>query len=161
MSTRAKNEALQGVFCLPTSTKFHMQELDRSVGYRPNQFIYLLEAVDSIEDGGYPAQVILTSSDDLDWDVDDVVKMQHAEVRKALPDRRVIGMILPNGEQDGLLTAEGVGLPHWECIKSRDDGKGPEPGEIRTTKLRILDRRNMMEAQKQAARDSKRPPKRD
>ena len=105
-----------------------MQDSERakSTASRPGQYIYLLEAVDPVEEGGYPAQVVVTSSHDLDWDVDRIVKTQHAEVRKNLPDRRVVGIVFPTGEEDGVLAAEGVSLPHWECIGAKPT-KSTEP----------------------------------
>jgi hypothetical protein len=130
-------------------------ERSKSTASRPGQYIYLLEAIDSVEEGGYPAQVIVTSSTDLDWDVDRVVKTQHAEVRKNLPDRRVVGIVFPTGEEDGVLAAEGVSLPHWECIRAKENG-APDTDEINRIKMRILDRRNLEKAQKEAARSSKR-----
>lgn len=142
-----------GLFCLPTSTRFHMQDLQRSSGATGNQYCYLLEATTTPEEGGYPFQIVLTSPYDLEmllkWDipggVDNIVETQHAEVRKQLPQRRVVAIVYPDGETDGIMPAEGVGLPHWEFIRAREDGT-PDPVEIKAAKMRVIERRNAIDS---------------
>lgn len=132
-----------GTFVLPTATRFHMQDLDRSSAATQNQYCYLLEAIASGE-GGYPAQVVLTSNVDLKWDIDTIVDTQHAEVRKQLPQRRVLGIILPHGEEDGILPAEGGGLPHWEHIPANEKG-APDAAAVVAAKIRVIRRRQQIE----------------
>ncbi len=143
-----------GFYCLPTSTKFHMQDLERSVAYNVGQISYLLEATQSVEEGGYPAQVVLTSNKDLGLDVDEDIVTQHAEVRKNLPPRRVIGIIFGDGERDGIMPHDGVGLPHWEFIETLSDGS-PSSTEILNTKMRIIRRRQQADDLAKLERESK------
>lgn len=139
-----------GYYCLPTATRFHMQDLKRSTASTAGQYCYLLEA---LNENDMPSQVVLTSKTDLKIDIDQEIDTQHAEVRKQLPRRRVLGIIFPHGETDGILPADGVGLPHWEYIRSRDDGS-PDISEVTATKMRIIRRREIMDMDKEAKKAS-------
>ena len=116
---------LKGSFVLPTSSKAHVHEPTRGTAYVPGQYSYLLTATQSVEDGGYPYQVVVTSADAIEgWEVDQEVDTQHAQVRKNLPPRVVTAIIDPEGNVDGPLSSapKGLGLPHWEFIRANEDG---------------------------------------
>ncbi len=143
-----------GIYCLPTATKFHMQDLERSVAHVHNQFCYLLTATQTVEEGGYPAQVVLMSPRDLGLDVDENIETQHAEVRKNLPPRRVSGIIFSDGERDGIMPHDGVGLPHWEFIETTSNGRADQAG-ITAVKMRVLQRRQHDDDVAKLARETK------
>lgn len=123
-------KALEGVYCLPTSSRSHVHEPNRGTAYKPGQYMYVLLATQSVEEGGYPQRVVLTSDHQITdeegnpWQVDQEVKTQHAEVRKNLPPRVVEAVIDPEGNLDGSLSniPKGLGLPHWEYIKTLENG---------------------------------------
>lgn len=120
--------ALVGVFCLPTSSKFHVHEPKRSGAFKEGQVAYVLSATQSVDDGGYPPQVVLTSDDFVchedgnPWSLEDEVKTQHAQVRKNLPPRRVTGILYADGSSEGELPMKGLGLPHWSFIPTTSEG---------------------------------------
>ena len=148
MPKNGENSTLEGLHVLPTSTKYHCNDRPRSTGYCNGQFTYVLEAT---EEEGYPPMVILTSSVDLDLDVDHTVKTQHATTPKQLPERRVMGIIFPDGVVDGEMPDAGMGVPHWEYVPT--DKHGMIDGDvIKSIYKRIEDRRKEMKRLKEASR---------
>lgn len=158
-----KSVALFGIFCLPTSSKAHVHEPQRGTAFKPNSYFYLLRATQSVDEGGYPQQVVLQSDepitglvlqsdgtfDEQEWTVDNVVATQHAEVRKNLPPRYVAAIVFPDGSVEGDLSTapKGLGLPHWQFIPANEDGSANLKAVEATTAL--------MEANKKAAKEEK------
>ncbi len=150
-------KSLTGIFCLPTSSKFHCSDRERSGAYATDQIAYVLSATQSIEDGGYPAQVVLTSAEgDLELSLGDEVPTQHAEVRKNLPPRKVTGIVMSDGSTFGEVPVKGIGLPHWEYIPANDDGSASMEA-ISLTTARLSANRTAREAAKETARTAKKP----
>ncbi len=148
-------KSLVGIFCLPTSSKFHCQERERSGAFAPDQTAYILSATQSVEDGGYPPAVVLTAPDgDLELSLGDEVATQHAEVRKNLPPRKVTGVVMSDGSTYGDVPAKGIGLPHWEFIPTNEDGSA-SMDTIAATGERLKQNRDGREAAKQAAAAAK------
>jgi hypothetical protein len=154
--TNRKNKAaLTGVYCLPTSSRFHPQEVKRSGAYKEGQVAYILTATQSVEEGGYPEKVVLTADEGtLDWNVGDEPETQHAEVRKNLPPRRVTGIVFADGSTDGELTPKGLGLPHWAFITSNEDGSA-NVASIQAAKDALDGNRAKVKAEKEALRQAK------
>ena len=144
-------KSLEGVFCLPTSTRFHFHEADKCSAFAKGEFIYVLQAS---EEDGYPNAVVLTSGVDLGWNVDDEVKTQHAEVRKNLPPRFVKAVMTPDGTFSGDPPAKGVGLPHWSLISTRDDGSAALD-EVEAIKDRIEGNRSNAKKEREALKIAK------
>jgi hypothetical protein len=138
----------EGLHVLPTSTKYHCSDRPRSTGYCNNQYTYVLEATD---EDGYPPMVILTSNVDLDLDIDDIVKTQHATAKKNLPERRVMGIVFPDGITDGEMPDEGMGIPHWEFVPTGKAGS-VEDATVKAIYKRVEDRRKEMKRLKEAGR---------
>lgn len=118
-------KTLVGSFVLPTSAKAHIHEPTRCTAFVAGQYSYLLQATQSLEDGGYPAQVVVTSREPVpEFIVGEEVATQHAQVRKNLPPRRVAAVINPDGSYEGDISSapRGLGLPHWEFIPANPDG---------------------------------------
>jgi len=148
-------KSLTGVYCLPTSTKYHAFERERSGAFLAGQMAFILAATQSVEEGGYPPAVALTCEEGvLDWSLDEEVPTQHAEVRKNLPPRKVVGVVMADGTTLGEVPQKGISLPHWELISTNEDGSANN-SEIQATKDRIEANRKSREAEKQATRDSK------
>ena len=146
---------LKGLFCLPTSSKYHCQERERSGAYAEGQVVYILSATQSLEEGGYPPAVVLTANEgDLELALGDEPDTQHAQVRKNLPPRRVTGIVMPDGSVYGNIPAKGVGLPHWEFIPANEDGSANE-ASIQGTIDRLTSNRSARELSKQSAREAK------
>jgi len=155
-----KNKAtksLSGVYVLPTSSKAHVHEPKRGTAFQPGQFNYLLTATQSIDEGGYPAQVVVSSDEAIEgWEVDAEVATQHAQVRKNLPPRAVAAIIDPEGNVDGSLTSapKGLGLPHWEFISTNPDGSA-NVADCNAVEERIKRNKANLKADKDAVRDAK------
>lgn len=118
-------KSLVGLFCLPTSSKFHLFELERSPAADAGQEAFLLGATQSLEDGGYPAFVVLTAPEGaLNLSLNEEVDTQHAIVRKNLPSRRVVAIRRADGTFEGDLSAapRGLGHPHWAFIPTTAEG---------------------------------------
>jgi hypothetical protein len=145
----AKN--LNGVYCLPTSTRFHFHEADKCSAFAPGEFVYVLQAAD---EDGYPAAVVLTSGVDLEWDVDDEVETQHAEVRKNLPKRFVKAVMTPDGTISGDPPAKGIGLPHWSLIRTLENGQA-DMSEVEAVKNRIETNRSNAKKEREATKIAK------
>lgn len=155
--TNKSTKVLSGVFCLPTSSKAHVHEPSKSTAFKPGQYMYLLKASKSVEEGGYPAQVVLTSDAPIEgWEVDSEVETQHAEVRKNLPPRYVGAIVSPDGTVEGDLSTapKGMGLPHWELISANEDGSA-KMGDIGAVKDRIENNKKAAKDAKEAVRNAK------
>lgn len=148
-------KTLSGIFCLPTSSKFHCHERERSGAFAPDQVAYILSATQSVEEGGYPPAVVLTAGEgDLELSLGDDVATQHAEVRKNLPPRKVTGVVMSDGSTFGEVPVKGIGLPHWEFIPANEDGSA-SMDTIVATGERLKQNRDGREAAKQAAATAK------
>lgn len=154
------SKQLTGLFCLPTSSKYHCQERERSGAFAAGMTVFILTATRSIEDGGYPPAVVLTCEEGElpDLELGSEPETQHAEVRKNLPPRKVTGVVMADGSTFGEIPPKGVSLPHWEYIKPNADGSASTLA-IQATKDRIEKNRKDREEQKQATRDAKKAPK--
>ena len=155
-------KVLSGVYALPTSSKAHVHEPKRGTAFVQGCFMYLLTATQSIDEGGYPAQVVMSSNEEIldgdgnPWTVDQEVQTQHAQVRKNLPPRAVAAIINPEGEVDGSLVSapKGLGLPHWEFISTNADGSA-NLADCNAVEARIKANKDAMKADKEAVRDAK------
>lgn len=159
-----KNKALKalvGLFCLPTSTSFHLADPTRSGAFQPGVDAFLLGATQSVEDGGYPPFVVLTAEKGtLDLDVGADVATQHAQVRKNLPPRRVLGILRADGSIEGDLSAapRGVGFPHWSLIPATAEGTACTTAMGAVVKL-IEENRRVKAEEKEALRNLKKAAK--
>lgn len=150
---------LTGYFCLPTSSKFHCLDRERSGAFAPDQIAYILTATKSLEEGGYPPAVVLTANiGELELELGDEPNTQHAEVRKNLPPRKVTGVVMPDGTTFGTMPEKGIGLPHWEFIPENGEG-GASASAIAAAKVRLDSNRKAREESKEAARAAKKAPK--
>ena len=157
MKRTSKKVVLTGSFCLPTSTKAHIHEPVRGNAFKPGQISYILAASQSIEDGGYPPAVVLTTDEALEgFEVGAAVATQHAEVRKNLPPRYVAAVVQADGtvEGDASFAPRGLGLPHWEFIPTTAEG-GASVAAISAVKARIEGNKAAAEAAKEAVRTAK------
>lgn len=147
--------SLEGVFCLPTSSRAHVHEPRRSMGFKEGQELFILTATQSLEEGGYPYQVVLAADEgQIDWSVGQEVKTQHAQVRKNLPPRMVTGIVRANGTVQGDLPAKGFGLPHWSFIPTTLDGNASQSAINAVDELLKANKENS-KAEKEAVRNSK------
>lgn len=154
-TNRANKTALSGLFCLPTSSRYHAQEVKRSGAFKEGQVAYILTATKSVEEGGYPEKVILTADEGvLDLKIGDEPETQHAEVRKNLPPRKVTGIVHPDGKVEGEVPAKGMGLPHWALISANDDGSA-SPKAIQEAKDLLDKNRTAAKAEKESLRQAK------
>ena len=133
MRKNITTRTLVGLFALPTSTKFHCQERERSGAFSATQTAYILKAVD---EDGYPGTVVMTADDSSLMAVGEPIKTQHAEVRKNLPDRTCVGIVYADGTTEGEIPAKGVSLPHWDFIPALENGSA-DLSAIEAVKARI------------------------
>lgn len=148
---------LTGSFVLPTSAKAHIHEPTRSSAYKAGQITYILEATQSIDDGGYPPYVAVTSDEPVSaFELGAEVATQHAEVRKNLPPRRVRAIVHPDGSVEGDINCapRGLGLPHWEFVPTNPDGSASTT-VINATAARIAATKEAKEQEKEAVRNLK------
>lgn len=151
-SNRKNAKTLVGLFCLPTSSRYHMAEPQRSGAYHKDQVAYLLEATQSVEDGGYPPMVVLTADpNELMMVLGEEPATQHAEVRKNLPPRKVSCILYPHGTVEGTLPPKGSSLPHWSFIRTNEDGSA-SLAAIEAAKA-------LLETNRKAAKEAKETPK--
>lgn len=144
--------ALVGLFCLPTSSKFHVHEPSRSGAFKAGQEAFVLQAT---EEEGYPQAVILTAEEgELDFELGQEIQTQHAQVRKNLPPRKVVGILRADGATEGELPPKGLGLPHWAFIPKTDEG-GASVTAISAVETLLAGNRKAAEDAKQAIRDMK------
>jgi hypothetical protein len=134
--------ALVGVFCLPSSSRFHCSEPERSPAWAPGQTAYVLAGRNGDE---YPLAVVLTANHDIGWTLGQEVETQHAEVRKNLPPRRVVGIMRPDGTVEGDIPPKGAGLPHWEFIGTKEDNTA-DGDDITAFQMRLEMRRGALAA---------------
>lgn len=151
-SNRKNAKTLVGLFCLPTSSRYHMAEPQRSGAYHKDQVAYLLEATQSVEDGGYPPMVVLTADpNELTMTLGEEPATQHAEVRKNLPPRKVSCILYPHGTVEGTLPPKGSSLPHWSFIRTNEDGSA--------SLAAIEAAKTLLETNRKAAKEAKETPK--
>jgi len=154
-------KVLFGFFCLPTSAKAHVHELERSTAFKPQQDYFVCTATQSVDEGGYPYQVVLTADADtlLDeegntFQVDQEIDTQHAQVRKNLPPRKVTGILRADGSVEGVLPPKGLGLPHWEYIEANSDGSASQAA-INEVDARMATNKEQAKAQQESIRAAK------
>lgn len=155
--SKSSKLALKGVFCLPTSSKSHLHEPTKGNAFKQGQLMYLLVATQSLEEGGYPFQVVLTSDEPIPgFEVGAEVETQHAQVKKNLPPRRVAAVRLPDGtfEGDASTAPRGLGVPHWEFIPANENGSA-NLAAINATVERIAQNKANAEAAKEQVRAAK------
>ena len=151
MRKNTTTKLLVGLFALPTSTKFHCHERERSGAFAPNQTAYVLKAT---EEDGYPGVVVMTAADSSLMAVDEVVKTQHAQVRKNLPDRRCVGIVYADGTTEGEIPPKGLGLPHWDYIPATESGSA-DLEAIQSVEARIEQNRAAAARAKAEAKNAK------
>lgn len=154
-------KTLLGFFCLPTSAKAHVHELERSTAFKTGQDYFVLTATQSVDEGGYPYQVVLSADADtlLDeegntFQVDQEIATQHAQVRKNLPPRKVTGILRADGSVEGTLPPKGLGLPHWEYIEANEDGSASQAA-INSVDARMASNKEQAKANAEAIRNAK------
>jgi len=159
--TKKSAKVLTGFFCLPTSAKAHVHEPSRSTAFKPGQDLFVLTATQSVDEGGYPYQVVLTANADtlLDeegntFQVDQEITTQHAQVRKNLPPRKVTGILRADGSVEGTLPPKGLGLPHWEFIDANADGSASQ-AMINEVDTRLAANKEAAKASAEAIRAAK------
>jgi hypothetical protein len=154
-SNKKSTKVLSGVFCLPTSSKAHPLEPTRGSAFKAAQYMYILNATQGVDEGGYPPSVCLTSDEPIDgFELNGEVATQHAEVRKNLPPRFVAGIVNPDGSTEGELPAKGLGLPHWAFINTNEDGSA-SMADIHDVKELIESNKAAAESAKEATRAAK------
>jgi hypothetical protein len=93
----------------------------RSTAFAPDQIAYLLEVVDPAAPFAIH-RVLLTAFEPLEIEGEivkagDILRTRHAtELRKQLPDRRVVSILEGGILTDGDEIANGQSFPHWELM---------------------------------------------
>lgn len=169
-SASKSKTALVGFFCLPTSSKAHIHEPARGTAFKAGQFMYVLVASQSVDEGGYPERVVLSSDEPLvddegnELQADSPITTQHAQVRKNLPPRIIEAILTPDGEGgysvEGTtaFVPKGMGLPHWEFISTNEDGSASQSA-INAVSQRLADNKANAESLKEAVRNAKKSAK--
>jgi hypothetical protein len=152
---KKSTKVLTGLFCLPTAARMHVLEPKRSSAFKAGQEFFILRATQSVDQGGYPEMVVLCADEgSLDLQVGDQPETQHAQVRKNLPPRSVIGIVRADGSTEGEMPAKGLGLPHWSFISANEDGSASQ-SDINEVDALITNNREETKAAKEAIRQAK------